>query len=246
MSGLVLIVDKEIGFRESLCNYLLMSGYECMLAFDRESTINLVKKHQFDFVIINAFINNEPAIKLLKIVKKFRSNIKGIILSNTAEELASFNKEKEYEYILKPRIFETLPKLLEEYSKKKLSEEAETKHKDLEGEEKRDLKRVEVDLPVTYCPQNSFIEHEEDKKLSKLVNICKQGAMIIADMVLKEKELLNLEILLPPSFRPIIISSQVCWSKRINQTDKYRLGVKFLDMHNDAENNVNQFFSLLN
>ncbi|MFH0924348.1 MAG: response regulator [bacterium] len=248
MYGLVLVADNETSFRESLCNYLLMSGYEYILASDTDSIIALTKKNNFNLIIMNIFFNNKSIVETIRELKEDNLDCKMIIISNTLEELDNFSSEigNGIDYVLKPRILELLPQLLQ-----KQSSNIKIKKNNLtqitNDKEKRQHKRAKVDLPVNYYVTRSYKNNEDnDKKLSELTNICPQGAMIVVDTSLNMQELLDIEILLPPSFRPIRMYGQIKWSKELDNVSKhYQVGIKFLDTPKYDKSKMEQFLTSL-
>ncbi len=81
----LLIADDEVKIREVIKEYGKINGYEVMEASDGEEAIKLVRKHDFDCVILDIMMPNLDGYTTCKHIKKLK-NVPVIILSARQEE----------------------------------------------------------------------------------------------------------------------------------------------------------------
>ncbi len=99
----VLIVDDEKIMRESLRDWL-KDGYNVTTAETGEETIELIKNHDFDALILDVRLTGKNGIEVLKEVKQIKPQINTIIMTAypSVELAVEAMKAGATEYIIKP------------------------------------------------------------------------------------------------------------------------------------------------
>ena len=81
----LLIVDDEVGIREVVKEYALISGYEVKEANDGLEAIELISKEDFDCVILDIMMPRLDGFSACKQIRKMK-NVPIIMLSARQEE----------------------------------------------------------------------------------------------------------------------------------------------------------------
>ena len=111
--GSILIVDDEAIVRESLRDWL-KDNYEVATAESGEEAIEVLKKSDFDIVLLDMRLTGINGLDVLREVKQFKPYIKTIIITAyPAVDLAvEAIKEGAVDYIVKPIAPDQLERLL--------------------------------------------------------------------------------------------------------------------------------------
>lgn len=99
----ILVVDDEIKIREVVKEYAIVSGYECDQASNGKDAIELVKKNDYDCVILDIMMPELDGFTACKKIKTIK-NVPVIMLSARQEEddkLFSFDMGVD-DYVTKP------------------------------------------------------------------------------------------------------------------------------------------------
>jgi DNA-binding NtrC family response regulator len=109
----VLIVDDEKIMRESLRDWL-KDSYNVTTAETGEETIELIKNHDFDALILDVRLTGKSGIEILKEVKQIKPQINSIIMTAypSVELAVEAMKAGAAEYIVKPSSPDKLEKLI--------------------------------------------------------------------------------------------------------------------------------------
>jgi len=109
----VLIVDDEKIMRESLRDWL-KDSYNVTTAETGEETIELIKNHDFDALILDVRLTGKSGIEILKEVKQIKPQINSIIMTAypSVELAIEAMKAGAAEYIVKPFSPDKLEKLI--------------------------------------------------------------------------------------------------------------------------------------
>jgi DNA-binding NtrC family response regulator len=109
----VLIVDDEKIMRESLRDWL-KDSYNVTTAETGEETIELIKNHDFDALILDVRLTGKSGIEILKEVKQIKPQINSIIMTAypSVELAVEAMKAGAAEYIVKPFSPDKLEKLI--------------------------------------------------------------------------------------------------------------------------------------
>lgn len=109
----VLIVDDEKIMRESLRDWL-KDGYNVTTAETGEETIELIKNHDFDALILDIRLTGKNGIEVLKEVKQIKPQINTIVMTAypSVELAVEAMKAGAAEYIVKPFSPDKLEKLI--------------------------------------------------------------------------------------------------------------------------------------
>jgi DNA-binding NtrC family response regulator len=99
----VLIVDDEKVMRESLRDWL-KDSYDVTTAGTGEETIDMVKNHDFDALILDVRLTDKSGIDVLKEVKQLKPSINCIIITAypSVELAVEAMKAGAIEFIVKP------------------------------------------------------------------------------------------------------------------------------------------------
>ena len=100
----VLLVDDEKGYLNVLSNRLLKRSIHATKAFSGTQAIQILRKHDFDVVVLDLKMEDMDGIEVLKIMKKMVPDLPVIILSGhgsqtAAQEGMSFGA---FDYLSKP------------------------------------------------------------------------------------------------------------------------------------------------
>jgi DNA-binding NtrC family response regulator len=99
----VLIVDDEVGVRESL-KMILKKDYDVFLAKDAEETFLQIKEHSPDVILLDIILPDLDGLKVLERIKQNEPDIVVIMITatNTAKTAVEAMKLGAYHYVTKP------------------------------------------------------------------------------------------------------------------------------------------------
>ncbi len=99
----VLIVDDEIGVRESL-KMILDKHYEVFLAKNAEEAFSEIKEHTPDVILLDIILPDLHGLKVLERIKQNDPNIIVIMATATMNEKTALEAKKlgAYSYVTKP------------------------------------------------------------------------------------------------------------------------------------------------
>ena len=100
----VLLVDDEKGYLNVLSNRLLKRSIHATKAFSGTQAIQILRKHDFDVVVLDLKMEDMDGIEVLKIMKKMVPDLPVIILTGhgshtAAQEGMTFGA---FDYLSKP------------------------------------------------------------------------------------------------------------------------------------------------
>jgi len=99
----VLIVDDEIGVRESL-KIILSNDYDLFLAKNAEEAFSQIKEHTPDVILLDIILPDLDGIKVLERIKQDDPNIIVVMVTATINEKTALAAKKlgAYSYVTKP------------------------------------------------------------------------------------------------------------------------------------------------
>ncbi|MCP2606630.1 sigma-54-dependent Fis family transcriptional regulator, partial [Candidatus Aminicenantes bacterium AC-708-I09] len=122
----ILIVDDEVGIRSSLSGVLEDEGYMVKAVESGEEGLDLLKKENFDLVLLDVWLPGQDGIEILKKIKEINENIVVIMISGhgTIETAVQATKLGAYDFLEKPLSLEKVNLTVKNALKhKKLEEE---------------------------------------------------------------------------------------------------------------------------
>ena len=110
----VLLVDDEKDFIESLAERLQLRNFDVATALSGDDAINLVRKNEFDVIILDVKMPGKSGIDTLKEIKNINQLTQVIMLTGhaTVESAIQGMKLGAYDYIMKPTVTEDLINLI--------------------------------------------------------------------------------------------------------------------------------------
>jgi DNA-binding NtrC family response regulator len=110
----VLLVDDEKDFIESLAERLQLRNFDVATALSGDDAINLVRKNEFDVIILDVKMPGKSGIDTLKEIKNINQLTQVIMLTGhaTVESAIQGMKLGAYDYIMKPTVVEDLINLI--------------------------------------------------------------------------------------------------------------------------------------
>jgi len=99
----VLIVDDEIGVRESL-KLLLRNDYEVLLAKNAEEAFSQIKEHSPEVILLDVTLPDLDGLKVLQIIKQDNPNVIVIVITGIMTMEMDFEAKKlgAYACVAKP------------------------------------------------------------------------------------------------------------------------------------------------
>ncbi len=85
----VLLVDDEKGYLNVLSNRLLKRSIHATKAFSGTQAIQILRKHDFDVVVLDLKMEDMDGIEVLKIMKKMVPDLPVIILTGHGSQTAA-------------------------------------------------------------------------------------------------------------------------------------------------------------
>ncbi len=110
----ILIVDDEPIMRESLSDWLGSQGYDVATAGDGEQALEMIKRQDFGVVVMDLRLPGADGIKVLKEARKFKPELKGVIITAYPSVSSSTRaiRTGAYDYLVKPFAPEELEQLI--------------------------------------------------------------------------------------------------------------------------------------
>jgi DNA-binding NtrC family response regulator len=131
----VLIVDDEVGIRESL-KMILGKDYELFLAKNAEETFSEIKEHSPDVVLLDIILPDLDGLKVLERIKQNDPNIIVIMVTATTTVKTALQAKKlgAYGYVTKPFDIDELRLIItQSLSAKALEQEVKNRRKEMDG-----------------------------------------------------------------------------------------------------------------
>jgi DNA-binding NtrC family response regulator len=131
----VLIVDDEIGARESL-KMILKNDYEVFLAKNAEEAFSKIKEHSPDVILLDIILPDLDGLKVLERIKQNDPDMVVIMITatktvNTAVEAMKLGA---YDYVTKPFDIDELRLIItRSLSAKALEQEVKNRRKEMDG-----------------------------------------------------------------------------------------------------------------
>jgi len=104
----ILVIDDEAGIRSSLKGILEDEGFDVQTAEKGEDGLSMVKRHNFDLILLDIWLPKMNGIELLKEIKKHEENVQIIMISGhgTIETAVKATKLGAYDFLEKPLTYE--------------------------------------------------------------------------------------------------------------------------------------------
>jgi len=131
----VLIVDDEIGARESL-KMVLKNDYEVFLAKNAEEAFSQIKEHSPDVILLDIILPDLDGLKVLKRIKQNDPNIVVIMVTATTTVKTALEAKRlgAYAYVTKPFDIDELRLIItRSLSAKALEQEVKNPRKEIDG-----------------------------------------------------------------------------------------------------------------
>ena len=131
----VLIVDDEIGTRESL-KMILKNDYEVFLAKNAEEAFSQIKEHSPDVILLDIILPDLDGLKVLERIKQNDPNIIVIMVTATKPVKTAPEAKKlgAYGYVTKPFDIDELRLIItRSLSAKALEQEVKNRRKEMDG-----------------------------------------------------------------------------------------------------------------
>jgi DNA-binding NtrC family response regulator len=131
----VLIVDDEIGARESL-KMILKNNYEVFLAKNAEEAFFQIKEHSPDVILLDILL---PDLDGLKVLERIKQNDPGMVVimitaTNTVNTAREAMKLGAYDYVTKPFDIDQLRLIItRSLTAKALEQEVKHGRKEMDG-----------------------------------------------------------------------------------------------------------------
>lgn len=100
----VLLVDDEKDFVETLAQRLEVRGFDIKTCFSGDEALDMIKKHEFDVVVLDVLMPGQDGIETLRKIKSLKPLIHVIMLTGnaTVETAIEGMKLGAYDYLIKP------------------------------------------------------------------------------------------------------------------------------------------------
>lgn len=131
----VLIVDDEIGARESL-KMILKNDYEVSLARNAEEAFSKIKEHSPDLILLDILLPDLDGLKVLERIKQNDPDMVVIMITatNTVNTAVEAMKLGAYDYVTKPFDIDQLRLIItRSLSAKALEQEVKHGRKEMDG-----------------------------------------------------------------------------------------------------------------
>jgi len=131
----VLIVDDEIGARESL-KMILKNDYEVSLARNAEEAFSKIKEHSPDVILLDILLPDLDGLKVLERIKQNDPDMVVIMITatNTVNTAVEAMKLGAYDYVTKPFDIDQLRLIItRSLSAKALEQEVKHGRKEMDG-----------------------------------------------------------------------------------------------------------------
>ena len=106
----VLIVDDEHDFRDAIVKSLKIRGLECDGASDGESALSMIKKKNYDVIVLDVRMPGRNGVETLKEIKVLSPLVEVVLLTGYASVETSIDgiQSGAFDYLIKPVEFTTL------------------------------------------------------------------------------------------------------------------------------------------
>ncbi len=195
----VLVVDDDKKLRETLVDYLSVSGFEVLSAFDGAEAINVFEKHKkdIDVVVLDGIMPRIDGFDVLKIIRE-SSDVPILMLSareHEQDQLKGFHLGAD-NYITKPFLLS----VLKEHIKSAIARSGSAKQKLVKkgglsldvsrrqaflGEEKLELTPKEFDV-LKYLVENEHRVLERESILDAVWGMDYYGDFRTVDTIIKQ------------------------------------------------------------
>jgi len=131
----VLIVDDEIGARESL-KMILKNDYEVFLANNAEEAFSQIKEHSPDVILLDIILPDLDGLKVLERIKQNDPDMVVIMITatKTVETAVEAMKLGAYDYVNKPFDIDEMRLIMtRSLSAKALEQEVKNRRKEMDG-----------------------------------------------------------------------------------------------------------------
>ena len=131
----VLIVDDEIGARESL-KMILKNDYEMFLAKNAEEAFSQIKEHTPDVILLDIILPDLDGLKVLEKIKQNDPDMVVIMITATKTVKTAIEAMKlgAYDYVTKPFDIDGLRLIISRsLSTKALEQEVKNRRKEMDG-----------------------------------------------------------------------------------------------------------------
>lgn len=113
----ILVADDEKRFANLLWDFLKLKGFNVEAAFDGQEALDLIKKRNYDLVVLDFKMPELTGLEIIKYAKKLGINMKVIVLSGQPDIDASYATFLGAdEFIRKPVRFEVIEKVIKRLS----------------------------------------------------------------------------------------------------------------------------------
>lgn len=196
----ILIIDSDKDIRFSLEQQLLNEGYNVFTAELIEDTVEILKSHNIDLLIIDINLKNNISYEIIKLVKEKNYLVKCIISSsNISNKNIEYISEIADDFVIKPfDINDLLLRIMIQLkSKEKLDKQFETLNfnNTIKKNETLELNIfiVDDDIELTYILKTNF--------KSKYINVYTANSIAEAKIILQNKNI-NIDIAILDIFFP--------------------------------------------
>ncbi len=110
MSARILIVDDEVAVLNTFGAFLVRDGYEVRTAADFDTALEIIRKENIDFILLDIMLGEHTGIELLREIKLMGLNTPVIMITGQPDidNAASALRHGAFDYIVKPIRRETL------------------------------------------------------------------------------------------------------------------------------------------
>lgn len=115
----ILIVDDELGMRETLLDILADMGYHTVIAVDGHEAIQKAKENAFDVIFMDIRMPGVNGVDALKEIKKIHPETAVVLMTAYAidDRIREAQREGAYSVLDKPLDVETIISLIKEMKK---------------------------------------------------------------------------------------------------------------------------------
>lgn len=116
----ILLVDDEAGFTDVLTKRMSKRGFEVVSADSGTEAIRILRKEDFDVVVLDLKMEDMDGIEVLQVIRKMVPELPVIMLTGHGSETAAKDglRYGAYDYLLKPCDLEELMAKIREAAKK--------------------------------------------------------------------------------------------------------------------------------
>ncbi|GAB7022374.1 response regulator [Salidesulfovibrio brasiliensis] len=116
----ILLVDDEAGFTDVLTKRMSKRGFEVVSADSGTEAIRILRKEDFDVVVLDLKMEDMDGIEVLQVIRKMVPELPVIMLTGHGSETAAKDglRYGAYDYLLKPCDLDELMAKIREAAKK--------------------------------------------------------------------------------------------------------------------------------